>query len=443
MFRSFTLRAGAAFVVLAGFAAQPVLADVVMVPTGGKAPRVGQAPPPTDDTPEEIAKDAQRDLKDTRFYNKPGATRAQYNADWQRCRLIARGSQTPGGSVPYYYNPAVVSPLAAGIGAGIGGMIGAAIVEGQQRRANRRQCLMINGWRQVEVPPATAQRIAAMTDDEREAFFNSIVGAAEVEGEVTELKSFAQAPEWAGAFDGKVSPGEQVTVLPRVKQAQQKYAALGLDAAAPDEAVIVFAFRRSSEPAMGRSATVRLLRYDPEASDLWYQPRDWKKTGDLTTYALSVATKQKKLPYETVAVRVTPGTYVYDSAAVGPVLPMTTNCFGAPMITVKAGEVAYAGDFIPVINGRDASGEQVTALLRTDHIDDARQALASGHAEWAERLQPGAWRNLATYACAGAVMNRYDFPGVAERDPAPVASEQMTEGGPRETGSASETTAPA
>ena len=64
--------------------------------------------------PEEIAKDAARDLKDNRFYNKPGATRAQYDADWQTCRLIARGSVTPSGSATYVYNPAVVSPLAAG-----------------------------------------------------------------------------------------------------------------------------------------------------------------------------------------------------------------------------------------------------------------------------------------------------------------------------------------
>ncbi|MGJ3628721.1 hypothetical protein AB5I41_20710 [Sphingomonas sp. MMS24-JH45] len=71
---------------------------------------------------EEIARDAAGDLKDARFYNKPGATRAQYNADWQQCRLIARGSKTPSGSTPFFYNPAVISPLAAGIGGSIAGI---------------------------------------------------------------------------------------------------------------------------------------------------------------------------------------------------------------------------------------------------------------------------------------------------------------------------------
>jgi hypothetical protein len=443
MIRSIALRASAAFVAYGALMAQPALADVIMVPTGTKAPPMSQAPAPTDDSSEEIAKDAQRDLKDTRFYNKPGASRADYNADWQRCRLIARGSQTPGGSIPYYYNPAVVSPLAAGIGAGIGGMIGAAIVEGQQRRANRRQCLMINGWRQVEVPPAAAERIAAMSDEERDAFFNTIVGAAEVDGEITERKSFAPPPEWIAAFDGPVTPGNQVTVLPRSKQAQAKHAALGVDAAAEDEAVIVFAYRRPTEPAQGRSGHVRLLRYRPDLSDLAYQPRDWKKVQDFTTYSLAIPGKQKKLAYEAVAVRVTPGTYVYDASSVGTVLPMTTNCFGAPMITVKAGDVVYAGDFIPVINGRDAAGKAVTGLLWTSHVEDARQALTAGHPAWAKRLQPAEWRNVATYACAGMMMDRYDLPGFPERDPAPAVAENSSPDADGETSADAVTSAPA
>ncbi|WP_303783449.1 hypothetical protein [Sandarakinorhabdus limnophila] len=52
--------------------------------------------PASADSPEEIAKDSARDLKDSRYYNKPGATRADYDKDWQKCRLIARSSRTPG-----------------------------------------------------------------------------------------------------------------------------------------------------------------------------------------------------------------------------------------------------------------------------------------------------------------------------------------------------------
>lgn len=146
-------------------------------------PQPATAPPVVnEDTPEEIAQDAQRDLRDSRFYNRPGATRADYDSEWQTCRLIARGSVTPGGMTTYVYNPAVISPLAAGIGAGIGNAIGQAIAEGILRRANRRQCLLIRGWRLVEVSDAEQARIAALPEAERNAYFNSIVGAADVQG---------------------------------------------------------------------------------------------------------------------------------------------------------------------------------------------------------------------------------------------------------------------
>jgi hypothetical protein len=137
---------------------------------------------PDEDSPEEIAKDAARDLKDSRFYNRPGATRAEYDAAWQECRLIARGSRTPSGTYTYVYNPNVISPVAAGIGAGIGGLIGNAIVQGQIRRANRRSCLLVKGWRLVEVEGAEAAKVTAMTDAERDSYFGTIIGAVDLGG---------------------------------------------------------------------------------------------------------------------------------------------------------------------------------------------------------------------------------------------------------------------
>jgi hypothetical protein len=134
-----------------------------------------------EESAEKIAEEAQRDLRESRFYNRPGATRAQYNEEWQTCRLIARGSTTPSGSTPVYVPPGT-SVLAAGIGAGIGGAIAQAIIEGRMRRANRRQCLLIRGWNLVEVDEAEEARIAAMTDAQRDDFFNTIVGAPDVGG---------------------------------------------------------------------------------------------------------------------------------------------------------------------------------------------------------------------------------------------------------------------
>jgi hypothetical protein len=173
--------------------------DVRPAPAPAPAPAVQPAAPPgrrttpqaraaaaaagmaDDESAEKIAEEAQRDLRESRFYNRPGATRAQYNEEWQTCRLIARGSTTPTGSTAVYVPPGA-SLIGAGIGAGIGGAIAQAIIEGRLRRANRRQCLLIRGWNLVEVDETEEARIAAMTDQQREDFFNSIVGAAEVGG---------------------------------------------------------------------------------------------------------------------------------------------------------------------------------------------------------------------------------------------------------------------
>ncbi|MFZ4688973.1 MAG: hypothetical protein ACOYLS_07035 [Polymorphobacter sp.] len=172
----------------------------------------GSPPPPVDNTPEafimpangaaakdsaeDITEDSARDLTDNRYYNKPGATRAQYDADWQECRLIARGSMTPGGSYVVVYNPAVISPAAAAGGGLIGGLIASAIVDGQVRRANRRACLMFKGWRVVEVEAETGARYAAMPEAARTAILNEALGAADPKGKSVQSwnNAFAEMP---------------------------------------------------------------------------------------------------------------------------------------------------------------------------------------------------------------------------------------------------------
>jgi hypothetical protein len=148
------------------------------------------------DSPEAIASDSARDLKDNRYYNRPGATRADYDRDWQECRLIARGSRSPAGSYVVVYNPAVISPVAAAGGGIIGSLIASAIQEGEQRRANRRACLMFRGWRLVEVPAEQAAAFAALSDAERDAVFNAALGAADPKGKISVWRNDLAEPEF-------------------------------------------------------------------------------------------------------------------------------------------------------------------------------------------------------------------------------------------------------
>lgn len=402
--------------------AQSVLAqNVLNVPTGNGNPKpVSVTDPVGKETPDEIAKDAARDLKDTRFYNRPGATRAQYDADWQACRLIARGSRTPSGSVPYYYNPAVVSPLAAGIGAGIGGAIAAAIQEGVQRRANRRACLLIRGWRMVEIPPAQATKIQAMSDDQRNDYFNSIVGAARVEGEVTERVSFTQPDDPALGLDGPVAGPTGYWFGKKIDPAAPFV--LG-----PNEAAIVIAYSRPGPQSAGLAGTVKFTRYDTAMRDLVYAPKNWKKMGDRTVYGVDATSRDRMAAIELHVVRVTAGDYVISSSALGKIAT-STYCFGAPTFHANAGEILYVGDFVPVGNVKLRDGTKAALLAYASRSEEARKALAAKQPTLAGQMKNATLYNRATFACSAITMDRWDVPGAAEL-PAPAPATVASAGG--------------
>jgi hypothetical protein len=370
-----------------------------------------QPAPVNNDTPEEIAKDAQRDLKDSRFYNKPGATRAQYDADWQECRLIARGSKIINGTMTYYnpamYNPSI-SPIAAGIGGGIGAAIGAAIAEGIQRRENRKRCLMIKGWKLVKLPADRATAVAAMSDADKQAYFNRVIGAQTVEGEVETLDRFSPPEDPALAVTADVVGPPTLFVHKKPEKAL-------LPPLEPGQGAIVMAFRRNGGAADGRSGLVQLFRYDQAKGDLVYQPRDWKKTGDKTSYSVSIPSGDKKAGYELRVIPVTAGDYVLGGATIGMTTPPTvTNCFGAPMIRVEAGQYAYLGDASPFLNARLASGEKKTTMVFTRHFDTARKAMTGLRPDIAAKMVEPAIHNRATYTCAAVTMDRFDWPGMSD-----------------------------
>ena len=363
------------------------------------------------DSPEEIAKDAARDLKDSRFYNKPGATRAQYDADWQECRLIARGSKLPRGSASFYnpalYNPSI-SPLAAGIGGGIGGAIAAAIAEGAQRRENRKRCLMIKGWQMVKLPSDKAALVAAMPDAEKTTYFNTIVGAASVAGEIEKRDSFTPLDDPALKVGAELSG-------PATLWLHKDPAKAVMPVLEPGQGAIVMAYRRNHPAAKDRFARIDLFRYDAEKQDLFYQPRDWKKKGDKTTYVVPIPAGDRRATYELRIVPVTAGNYVLGGTTLGVNMPASSsNCFGAPMITVRAGEYAYLADATPIMGATLAGGEKGSAMVFNRNLEVAQAALAKLRPELAGKLALAPIANRATYSCAATTMDRYDWPGASE-----------------------------
>lgn len=388
---------------VAAFLTTPATAadyQTTTIPTGTE--RTPAASPTVDDedSPEEIAKDAERDIKDSRFYNKPGATRAEYDHDWQTCRLIARGSQTPAGSVTMVYNPAVTSPLAAGIGGGIGAAIGNLIVEGEQRRANRRSCLLVKGWKLVSFASDERRSIAAMPDDKRAAFFNDMIGAADMgDRKVVEWKNEFAAPVIDPTPKSVEVTPSPLPSLPQLTEAQ---------------GAIVVGFRRADVMSAGRSGMVAFARFDTVKQDVQFQPRDWKKKGDLTTYWVQVPSKDRKATLEYQVLPVTAGDYVLYGAGVGPAKQVvSTYCLGAPTVHVDPGQIVYFGDFTPYMSKPPGGKELVFALAYSSHPEDARQALSVQEGA-AERFRAGDVRNKATFGCAAVNMTAYIVPGAPD-----------------------------
>jgi len=402
---------------------------VIMVPPTAVKPAQQPAPQANTETPEQMAKDAQRDLADTHFYNKPGATRVEYDRDWQECRLIARGTRTPSGGYVVSY-AAGVSPLAAGIGGGIGAAIGMAIIEGQQRRANRRNCLMVRGWRWVQPEAAEEARVAAMGDADKQAWRETMVGAPTVSGKVMQ---FTPLPT-IDADEQATIDAPLVATVRAVEKGADPAAAIVLK---PDEGAIVVGLRRPTDKVYGVGGTLGFARYDVAKRDLIYPPRHAKRDGDKTTYFLTLTShsKNKKLPHDVQVVRVTPGDYVLLGADMTPQGILTTDfCLNAPVFHVGAGEAVYFGSLTArSFSGKKVRADSVTSVgsvpaVYGQQIGEVRAALA-GQPALLAALKPAEVRNRASFGCAGTTMTAFYVPGAPDLPPPdPAALEKAPDG---------------
>lgn len=135
-------------------------------------------PAPRDDSRDQQRRMASSDRDDTRFFNRPGATRADYDTQWRTCQQIGRRLASPrnGGG-----------PMQAGFTHGglVGGMLAGGLDAAfSQRRARhdiRRQCLVASGYRLVLPDEAGRRLIAAMPRDARDAWLDRMLAAEQVE----------------------------------------------------------------------------------------------------------------------------------------------------------------------------------------------------------------------------------------------------------------------
>ena len=181
----------------------------------------------------------------------------------------------------------------------------------------------------------------------------------------------------------------------------------------PGQGAILVGFRRPDAHSLGKSAAVSFARYKPADGDLEYQPRDWKKKGDKTTYSVLARSLDKKAGLELHILPVTAGRYVMSSAQAGPYNPaqVTTFCLGAPSFEVKEGEVVYFGELTPYMAVPGAEGKKLLAVPYSRDADGARALLAAKVPALADAFKSAAVENDATWGCIGQTMTAYRVPG--------------------------------
>jgi hypothetical protein len=125
---------------------------------------------------------------------------------------------------------------------------------------------------------------------------------------------------------------------------------------------------------------------------------------------------------------VTAGDYVLNGGSVGPgVVPTSSNCFGAPMIHVEAGEYVYLGDASPFMGAKLGDGTKMFGMVYSRNFAVARDAMATLRPDIAGKMVEPAIYNRATYSCAAVTMDRFDWPGMAELPPPAPKAEAESE----------------
>jgi hypothetical protein len=350
----------------------------------------------------EVVERASAELTATSYYNRPGATWDDYLQDWHGCALVTRGSRIPNQRLSYLRSPSRLSPRESGIGATIGGHLGRGDNLDELHDENRRGCLRARGWRRVTPDAAEAQRIAALDDAAFALWAAGAIGSADPAGAV-EATGGARLPD---------SPLLDPEAAPRGRSGVHGAGA----APGPGEGLLVIAFRRPDRGSAGKSAAIALRRYDLARADLAAAAEGEDADGLVT-----VAGGDRQAGYELHLVRLPAGHYVIDGTSVDGNPPAESNCFGAPLIEIPAGQAVYGGDWVPYHKVALGHGKVLPdALVLVADLERARAALREAQPALAGMLQPAAVANGASYPCRDpdVVLDRWSLAGVAETPPA-------------------------
>lgn len=344
--------------------------------------------------------------KGTTYFNQPGADIAKHERDLKFCLFKTNEA-----------NPGVVGA------APTGGFADGLIAAGQRNyimRGNVENCMVVHGWRVVQVsgptaaalvtmdPKLLAQRLAIMvgsptpegvivrswandatTPDSKKGGMMGVIVGASLSLRATpidrELWKALSAPPNYPPWDGYPLLG----VTTKHKKNER------LPSIAPDSAVLFFTFRSKRST---NDTRISMFRQAPDRYNMASS-----KDG-LSSFALLLG---RGMPQprsdgreETFFVTVPPGRWVLSQVG-----ELMNFCMGGPAFEARAGDVIFAGafDYDKPGLGPDLS------------LDSTRALLAKDQPQAAAALKPAEWTNGETFRCAWALY-ALEFPEFPSRE---------------------------
>ena len=329
------------------------------------------------------AADLTRSSEGYTYFNRPGATVAQHDADVEDCYRRQEGLHVPYANAGGTTAVSGVSPGAAAAG----GAIAVLIVESaEQAAADRRarpshieNCMVVKGWRVVRLEEAEGKALAARKPRDRSPEFLTWIGAEQPHGQVVRVFAndlasangsgvFPQA-QAVNVFAGRDKTSAHIGLLPAavgghpsLTPAQRRRAEMEAQKPHPEPPRQAWSARPPkplTEQELGgvpagsallvvnvagdREITVELSRLGPDPqTPAWVdkRPAEVFVARPRQAYAQAGAGGGA-----TQVFAVPPGRWRVASISVD--WAQLTLCMGSPAFDMHAGEVIYAGSFRP------------------------------------------------------------------------------------------------
>lgn len=315
------------------------------------------------------------------FYNRPGATIAEHDAELRECAAIM-------GDLPRietYQQGLIAESMEAA----------ANLARGQAAVEN---CMVVRGWRVVELPRNIGQRLERMPRDQLSAQLATVVGVEQPVGEI--VRVFANEAARASTISDTIPNTPQLVLSLQSVDISDVVRSEPAGAVVFRGAILSQPLDEAGIAALQEGDTIAVLHVTGSGATNGHRfnfarftgPDDDSAPADGTGGDVFMAEVPRTLfgssprdRREAVLVfRIRPGRWTIAGKGNG-----LSFCLGAPTTEVRQGDVVYFGTYAFAAR---------TIGPHMDEMTEARETLAANPA-FASRLRPAEWVNGTTFHC--------------------------------------------